>query len=230
MELEATPAQPTFAVVAAVSGDKLLTRRDTPAPPAPTSMSKKPTPVKLQAVPTTAPATTPPATWVAGPSDVKAMSKDKGKGHMLPGPYINKVPVGIPFFKEEPYEYDLAFDDDEFNNKYAMVSMSNTVACIVGTTPAGNSSSSSRVGGEPAVLCPENLAEFRLTMDAMEAAHHEGNDQKMDLLASICKVVLSAHKLGKTNLCSKGASPTHGGYQNGYPRHAMTKRRGNMSP
>jgi hypothetical protein len=34
-------------------------------------------------------------------------------------------------------------------------------------------------------------------MDAMEAAHHEGNDQKLDLLASICNVVSLAHKSGK---------------------------------
>ena len=33
-ELEATPEQPTFAAVAAASGNKPLTRRDPPAPPA----------------------------------------------------------------------------------------------------------------------------------------------------------------------------------------------------
>ena len=32
MELEVTPGQPTFAAVAVASGDKPLTRRDTPAP------------------------------------------------------------------------------------------------------------------------------------------------------------------------------------------------------
>ena len=91
MELEATPAQPTFAAVAAVSGDKPLTRRDTPAPPAPMSASKKPITVKTQAVPTMVPAATPPATQVAGQSDMRAALKDKGKGCALPGPYINKV-------------------------------------------------------------------------------------------------------------------------------------------
>ena len=34
-------------------------------------------------------------------------------------------------------------------------------------------------------------------MDDMEAAHHKGNNWKMDLLASIHKVVSLAHKLGK---------------------------------
>jgi hypothetical protein len=41
------------------------------------------------------------------------------------------------------------------------------------------------------------MAEFRLTMDAMEAAHLEGNKQKLNLLASIHNVVSLAHKLGK---------------------------------
>ena len=47
-ELEATPGQPTFAAVAVASGDKPLTRRDVPAPPAPMSASKKPVPVKFK--------------------------------------------------------------------------------------------------------------------------------------------------------------------------------------
>ena len=46
IELEVTPGPPTFAAVAAVSGDKPLTRRDALAPPASMSVSKKPTPVK----------------------------------------------------------------------------------------------------------------------------------------------------------------------------------------
>ena len=52
-------------------------------------------------------------------------------------------------------------------------------------------------GREPAVLHPETMAEFQLAMDAMEAAHHEGNNQKLNLLASIPNVVLLAYKLGK---------------------------------
>ena len=204
MELEATPGQPTFAAVAAASGDKPLTRRDTPAPPAPTSTSKKLMPVKPQAAPTMAPAATPPATQVARPPDARATSKDKGKGHALPGPYIDEVPAGIPSFKEDHYGYNLAFDDNKFDDEYAAnytaTSTSNMAArvsvILTWTTPAGNSATSSTMGGELAVLHLENLAEFRLAMDAMEAAHCEGNDQKMDLLASICKVVLSAHKLG----------------------------------
>jgi hypothetical protein len=51
--------------------------------------------------------------------------------------------------------------------------------------------------GEPAVLCPETMAKFRLAMDAMEAAHCESNDRKLDLLASIHNVFSLAHKLGK---------------------------------
>ena len=43
-----TPSQPTFAAVAAASGNKPLTRRDLPAPPAPSSVSKKPVPAKQQ--------------------------------------------------------------------------------------------------------------------------------------------------------------------------------------
>ena len=94
-DLEATPNQPTFAAVAAASGDKPLTRRDLPAPPAPSSMSKKLAPAKQQVAPLMAPGTAPPATQVAGPSsDVRAVSKDKGKSRALPGPYIDEVPAG----------------------------------------------------------------------------------------------------------------------------------------
>ena len=79
--------------------------------------------------------------------------------------------------------------------------MSDTAACVVvilvRTAPARNSVSSSREGGEPVALHPKNIAKFKLTMEAMEAAHHEGNNWKMDLLASIGKVVLLAHKSGK---------------------------------
>ena len=180
IELEATPVPPTFAVVAAVNGDKPLSRRDAPAPPAPMSTNKKPMPIKPQVAPTMVPATAPPATQVAGPSDTRAMSKDKGKNCALLSPYIDEVPAGIPSYEEDPYEYNLVFDDHNFNNDYttdyATMLMSNTVdhvaVILSGTAPVGNSASSSRVGGEPAVLCPETLAEFRLTMDAMEAAHH----------------------------------------------------------
>ena len=84
---------------------------------------------------------------------------------------------------------------------YAAAPTSDTAACVVailtGTAPAGDSAGSSREGGEPAVLHPGNIAKFQLTMEAMEAAHGEGNDWKMDLLASLCKVVSLAHKAGK---------------------------------
>ena len=204
-ELEATPVQPTFAAVAAVSGDKPLTRRDPPAPPVPTSASKKPMPVKPQVAPSMAPAAAPPAPQVAGPSDTRAMSKDKGKGCALPGPYVDEVPAGIPSFEDDPYGYNLAFNDNEFNNKYTAnytaVPISDTAArvavILVQTAPAGNSASSSREGGEPVALHPKNIAEFKLAMEAMDAAHHGSNDWKMDLLASLCKVVSLAHKAGK---------------------------------
>ena len=58
-------------------------------------------------------------------------------------------------------------------------------AILTGTAQTGNSASSSREGGEPAVLHPANIAEFQLAMEAMDTAHREGNDQKMDLLASL---------------------------------------------
>ena len=119
-DLEATPSQPTFAAVAAVSGDKPLTGRDPPAPPGPSSVSKKPTPTKQQAAPSMAPATIAPATRVAGPSsDAKAVSKDKGKGRALPGPYNDEVPASIPSFEDDPYGYSLAFDDNEYDDEYA---------------------------------------------------------------------------------------------------------------
>ena len=83
-------------------------------------------------------------------------------------------------------------------NMLPMSDMAAHVAAILaGTAPAGNSASSSREGGEPAVLHPGNIAEFQLAMEAMEATHCEGNDRKMDLLASLRKVVLLAHKAGK---------------------------------
>ena len=107
-DLEATPSQPTFAAVAAASGDKPLTRRDPPAPPAPSSASKKP-----------APASTAPASQVAGPSSgAKTTSKDKGKGHALPGPYNDEVPAGILSFEDDPYGYSHAYDDDKYNDDY----------------------------------------------------------------------------------------------------------------
>ena len=56
---------------------------------------------------------------------------------------------------------------------------------LTGTAQTGNSVSSSTEGGEPAVLHPANIAEFQLAMEAMDAAHREGNDWKMDLLASL---------------------------------------------
>ena len=113
--------------------------------------------------------------------------------------------MDIPSYEEDLYRYNLAFDDNEFDDNFTTEEQcaltSNTadrVAVILSVTaPAGNSVSSSRVGGEPAVLHPKTIAEFRLAMDAMEAAHHEGNDQKMGLLASIRKVVSLAHKSGK---------------------------------
>ena len=64
-----------------------------------------------------APVTTPHATQVAGPSsDVRATPKDKGKGCALPSPYINEVPAGILSFEDDSYEYNIAFDDDEFDD------------------------------------------------------------------------------------------------------------------
>ena len=105
-DLEATPNQPTFTAVVAASGDKPLCRRDPPAPPAHSSVSKKPTPAKQQAVPSRAPASTAPASQVAGPSSgTKTASKDKGKGCALPGPYNDEVPAGIPSFEDDPYGY-----------------------------------------------------------------------------------------------------------------------------
>ena len=193
--------------VVATSGDKPLTRRDLPASPTTSNVSKKPTPTKQKAVPPMAPATAPPAANVAGPSsDVRAMSKDKGKGCALPGPYIDKVPAGIPSCEDDPYGYSLAFDDNEYDNEYAAdyaptptSDMTARVAAILmGTAPAGNSASSSRERGEPAVLHLRNITEFQLAMESMEAAHRKGNDQKMDLLASLRKVVSLTHKAGKS--------------------------------
>ena len=163
-------------------------------------------PMKQKAVPSMAPAAAPPATNVAGPSsDMRAASKDKGKGRALPGPYINEVPAGILSFEDDSYGYSLAFDDDKYDDKYAAnyatARTSDMAACVAailaGTAPAWDSASSSREGGEPAVLHLRNIAEFQLAMEAMEAAHREGNDQKKDLLASLCKVVSLAHKPGK---------------------------------
>ena len=171
--MEATPSQPTFAAVAAVSDDKPLTRRDPPAPPTTSSTSKKPAPTKQKAAPWMAPAAAAPATNVAGPSsDARATSKDKGKGRALPGPYINEVPAGIPSFEDDPYAYSLTFDDDEYDDEYvadyATALTSDTVvhvaAILAGTAHTGNSASSSRKGGEPAVLHPKNIAESHLSV------------------------------------------------------------------
>ena len=66
-------------------------------------------------------------------------------------------------------------------------------------------------------------------MEAMDAAHHEGNDQKMDLLALLRKVVSLAHKAGKNQSLLKKSTTKRGGYQIGYLQHAMTKQRGDTS-
>jgi hypothetical protein len=136
---------------------------------------------------------------------MKAASKDKGKGHALLGPYNDEVPAGIPSFEDDPYGYSLAYDNDEYDNEYiadyAAVPTSDmaarVAAILAGTTQTGNSASSSREGREPAVLHPKNIAKFQLTMEATDAAHRKGNDRKMDLLASLQKVVSLAHKAGK---------------------------------
>ena len=114
-DLEVTPSQPTFAAVAAAIGDKPLTRRDPPAPPASSSVSKKPAPAKQQAAPSMAPASTAPASQVAGPSSgAKTASKDKGKGCALPGPYNDEVPAGILSFEDDPYGYSLAYNNNDY--------------------------------------------------------------------------------------------------------------------
>ena len=82
-------------------------------------------------------------------------------------------------------------------------------AILVGTAPAGNSVSSSREGGEPVILHHKNIAKFQLAMEAMDAAHHDGNDQKMDLLASLQKLVSLARKAGKNQFHLRRASPKH---------------------
>jgi hypothetical protein len=57
------------------------------------------------------PASTAPASQVAGPSSgVKTASKDKGKRCALPGPYNDEVPAGIPSFEDDPYGYSLTYD------------------------------------------------------------------------------------------------------------------------
>ena len=125
------------------------------------------------------------------------MPKDKGKGRALSGPYNDEVPAGIPSFEDDPYGYSLAYDDDDYATAPTSDTAAHVAAILVGTAQTGNSASSSREGGELAVLHPKNIAEFRLAMEAMDAAHREGNDWKMDLLASLRKVVSLAHKAGK---------------------------------
>ena len=149
----------------------------------------------------------------------------------MPGPYANEVPAGIPSFKEDPYGYNLTYNDNNLTTStWPTSDMAARVAVILmGTAPAGNSVSSSRAGGKPAVLHPKNIAKFRLAMDAMEAAHCEGNNGKMHLLASFVKWSRWPTNWGKISPCSKRASPTHDRYQIGYPRHTMTKQRGNIS-
>ena len=136
----------------------------------------------------------------------------------MPGPYANEVPAGIPSFKEDPYGYNLTYNDNNLTTStWPTSDMAARVAVILmGTAPAGNSVSSSRAGGKPAVLHPKNIAKFRIPMEAMEAAHHEGNERKMGLLASIHNMVSLAHKLAKTSPHLKRASPMHGGYHIGY--------------
>ena len=95
---------------------------------------------------------------------------------------IGILKCGIPSFEDDPYRYSLVFDDNKFDDKYAT---DYAAVILVGTTPTGNSTSSSREGGEPAIHHPKNIAKFQLAMEAIDAAHRKGNDRKMDLLASL---------------------------------------------
>jgi hypothetical protein len=112
-ESEAPLVPSTFARVAAASGTKPLTRRAPPALPVTMSMGKKPVPIATNAGPSTVPAAVPPATQPAGASNLSIAAKDKGKGHALPGPYLDELPKGTPSFEEDPYGYFLSYDDDE---------------------------------------------------------------------------------------------------------------------
>ena len=101
------------------------------------------------------------------------------------------MPAGIPSYEEDPYSYSLSFDNgksDKHGGSYCCHSFRDCtywelceflewVECVEHHH--------------------ETMAKFRLAMDAMEAAHCESNDQKLDLLASIHNVFSLAHKLGK---------------------------------
>ena len=55
---------------------------------------------------------------ILGPSSgAKTLSTDKCKRRALPGPYNDKVPAGILSFKDDPYGYSLAYDDNEIWNE-----------------------------------------------------------------------------------------------------------------
>ena len=194
--------------------------------PVPTSVSKKPTPPKQQAAPSIAPGTAPPATQVAGPSsDARAASKDKGKGRALPGPYIDKVPASILSFEDDPYSYSLAFND-EYAANYATVLISDTVehvaAILMGTAPAGNFASSSREGEELAVLHPKTLPSFNSQWKPWRLPIMKAMTRRWIFWPHSIKWSHWPTKLGKTSPHLRRASPKRGGYQIGYPRHAMT--------
>ena len=154
-------------------------------------------------------ATIPPEAHSAGLSDVPAPMKDKGKGHALPGPYINEVPADILSFEENPYRYSLSYNNDEFNNSnynakdmQAAVSETTKLIHTILSGTASNRNSGSFKGEERVcvILCSKAMAKFRFTYDAMDTAYHEGNHWKYDLLASICNVVPMAHKSGENKL------------------------------
>ena len=238
MYINTTPVPPTFAAVAAVSGDKPLTRRDIPAPPAPMSTSKKPTPIKTQVAPTMVPATTPPATQVAGQSDMRATSKDKGKGRALPGPYIDKVPVGILSYEEDPYGYNLTFDDNKFDNNYAAdypaALMSNMVDCVAailsGTTPTGTLQVPQEWGESQQYSTLKPLLSLGLPWMTWRLPTTRAITGRWIFWPPFIKWSQWPTNWGKCNPCSTRASPTHGRYQDGYLQHAMTNQRENTSP
>ena len=99
--LEATPVTSYLAAVATISGDKPLTRREAPAPPALTSTSNKSAPLNLrlyhlQYQP-------PPCLQCKLQACLMCHLLQKRKTRTaLPGRYHNKVPAGILSFKAKP--------------------------------------------------------------------------------------------------------------------------------
>jgi hypothetical protein len=115
---------------------------------------------------------------------------------------------------DNPYadtlDHDNEFDDSDGEAEDGAAAMSDTAHLVRGILEGSIMAQKSLMtsglqegGREYVVLHPKTTAKFRLAVEAMNAAHRKENPQKTDLLASLHKVVTTAHKAGNKSQLNK---------------------------